>query len=642
MSLTVPCPNCSKKLKLPGPEVFGKAVKCPACGNRFVIKAEGKAKKASPAKKRTAATPPKETLQEEQVPVAAPVGLEARYVFDEPAAPSTTPEFAPSMEDAPSFDFTAPDDTPAFVPPAVSSHGESEADSSSSPVDPIASFKEKRAKKKKQMTIIGVSSAALLAVVGSAVVMMLPKSTPKPVVTTTTTTNTQPTVKTSLQIESPTRGEAIPTNLLPAGVGLVVHLHPAEIWNGPQAAGLIGAMPPSFKPWAEDAIRRYALREPSEIAELTIGIIFGARGVEPKTTAVVRTVEPKPLGDMLQEFPGEIKRFGEARLVETADKAIFIKDESTFAVAPPDLGNELSESQSGPSDYLAAGIDQIVDQTDRDRLFSVVVGVDDFDVHASSLVPEGVIDLANSIIGTLDVPQAFVWSIHPGENLYSEFTVHPRAGTNPIATEQKLLATMSKLPTGIVSQLKLRNPRQQGVRDIVGRYPAMLEAARLSTDVVADSRHGVVDIRTLLPSVAGPNLALGSVLTYNVLAVKPEVIVAAGPKEPVETDNRSVAEKLETVVAGEFQRTPLQEALAYLAEEGKFNLEIDGDALKFAGYTKNMAQTFDMGDVTIKEALRQITVQYDKMAVAIDEASGTLIVLTFQFAEQRGLKPIEF
>lgn len=628
MSLAVPCPNCSKKLKLPSKEALGKVAKCPACGQRFQLSLPKK-QPASPQRKQR-----------------VPVGIDARYVPEEPAQQRQSRAVAAAAPAEDAFHFSPPDETPDFTPPDFSPSDESsagsETGSSETSDDPIAAFKAKRAAKRKKMTTVGVTAAVLFAIVGGAVVMSLPitprqPSQPAPVAAA-------PQIKRpSLQIESPTRGEAIPTNLMPAGVGLIVHLRPAEIWTAGRGSAIVGALPPSLKPWAERAIADLALRTPDQIAELTIGFVFGARGVPPRTAVVVRTVESKPLGDFLQEFPGEIERFDDMRLVKTGDKAIFIKDENTFAVAPVELGDDLPDAIDGVNPYLSGSISQIVEQTDRDRLFSVVVGVDDFDIHGPSLLSESMIELANTVIETTDNPYAFAWSVHPGENLYNEFLVQPRTGTNPVAAEQKLLASFEKVPQTLVNKLKLRNPLQPTVRELVGRYPAMLEAARLSTDIVADTRNGVVDVRTLLPSIAGPNIALGSVLTYNVMAMAPPTqAVVSQPVKPVETDNRTVAEKLETQVEGQFTRMPLQEALGYLADEAKIELEIDGDALKSAGYTKNMAQTFDMGQVTVKEALKQISAQYEKMAVAIDTDASKLVVLTKEYAEKRGLKPIEF
>ena len=659
MSLSVPCPKCSKKLKLPGREALGKIAKCPACEHRFKLALPKKSEPNSGKKKQPSKANPKVAAAAPPAPepelVGAPMGLEARYVVDHSVAEPqlTTPPGIPqppeTEQSLPAFNFDGHDDGPAFTPPDddVDSASPIDSDDSTSepstPSDPVAAFRAKRAAKRKKMTIVGVSAAAVFGVIASAAVMMAPLSPPQQPANPATTAVVQSTKRPSLKIESPTRGDAIPTNLLPAGVGMLVHLRPAEIWSPGPASDIVVSLPPSLKPWTEGMVRRYALREPSEINELTIGYILGARGVEPKIATVVRTVEPKPLGDFLQEFPGQTERYGEMRLIKLADKAIFVKDETTFAVAPPELADELADAAEGRNAYIAAAIDQIVDQTDRDRLVNIVIGVDDFEIHAPRLMPESIIDLANSVLGTLGNPQAVAWSIHPGEHVYSEFVIQPRTGTTPVAAEQKLLAAIEKAPQSLVSRLKLRNPGIEGVRNIVGRFPAMMEAARLSTDIVADSRNGVVDMRTLLPAVAGPNIALGTVMTYNVMAMAPQTqAVASQPAKPAETDNRTVAEKLLTQVEGEFIRMPLQEALGYLAEEAKIELEIDGDALKSAGYTKNMAQTFDMGQVTVKEALKQITAQYDKMAVAIDEDAGKLIVLTKQFAEQRGLTPIEF
>ena len=89
----------------------------------------------------------------------------------------------------------------------------------------------------------------------------------------------------------------------------------------------------------------------------------------------------------------------------------------------------------------------------------------------------------------------------------------------------------------------------------------------------------------------------------------------------------------------DFRRTPLQDAFAYLGEETQVEFEIDGDALKLAGYTKNMPQTFYLGTVPATKALHAILNQYDQMVIVLDESKQAVTVTTKAAAAQKGLKP---
>lgn len=635
MSLSVPCPKCSKKLKLPGREALGKTAKCPACHHKFKL--------ALPKAGKQPGNP------------AAPLGLEPKYVFETaaggapaPASAYEMPVFSGSDAEVPAFNFPTGDNVaPNFdaVPSDPISGGTSATPSTS--VDPIAALRKRRAAKRKKTTAIAIAFVVLLVAGGTAAVMLAPPSQPVVVaVDPSVSANTAPVAAaTRVTIESPTRGEMIPTNLLPAGVGILIHLRPAEIWS--RNGSIEAALPPSLKPWLARSIQEQTDLAPEQIEELTVGIVLGARGVPPQTAMVVRTVEAKPLGEAIQEFsrsvsPTSTKSFDDMRLLTGAERAVFIKDERTFAIAPASLADDLPDSIKGQNPYLSQAISPLIEQTDRDRLVSFVIGSNDFDIHGANLVPQVFLELANGVLETFDWPTALVWSLHPGKNLYSEFVLQPRANGSPVAYEQTLLNTFQEAPQRLATKLRLQNPATEGVRDLVGRFPAMLEAVRLSSDVVADTRFGVVKARTLLPAVAGPNLVLGSVLTYNVFASAPAIVIASTTKAPEETDTRSLAERLQTVVDGEFTRVPLQEALAYLADEAKIALIVDGDALKLAGYTKNMAQSFQMGRVSVQEALRQIVAQYDKMVVARDDNANQITVLTRAVAEERGLKLIDF
>ncbi len=106
----------------------------------------------------------------------------------------------------------------------------------------------------------------------------------------------------------------------------------------------------------------------------------------------------------------------------------------------------------------------------------------------------------------------------------------------------------------------------------------------------------------------------------------------------------SVAERLKFPVDANFQRTPLQEVLQSLCDQVKVGLELDGNALKDAGYTKNMPQTLMLGKVPMNHVLATIASAYPDrgngqgLVVSIDQANNAITVTTRKFAEARGLK----
>ena len=120
----------------------------------------------------------------------------------------------------------------------------------------------------------------------------------------------------------------------------------------------------------------------------------------------------------------------------------------------------------------------------------------------------------------------------------------------------------------------------------------------------------------------------------------PGADVTSLPKAASSELPKTVLERLKTPIDVEFARKPLGEAFAYIGEETKVNFVIDGDALKMAGYTKNMAQTLSLGKVPGSRGIYAIfTVpMQDKLCLVVDDAKMEALITTIPTAEQNGLK----
>ncbi len=102
---------------------------------------------------------------------------------------------------------------------------------------------------------------------------------------------------------------------------------------------------------------------------------------------------------------------------------------------------------------------------------------------------------------------------------------------------------------------------------------------------------------------------------------------------PVKAAVVPVGEKLGKKVSVDFRRTPLQEAIAFVAQEVGVTIDINGDALKFGGYTKNMTQDFSAIDKPAKEVLLIILRKYadpvrPEKSMVIAERDGKLMLTT--------------
>ena len=108
----------------------------------------------------------------------------------------------------------------------------------------------------------------------------------------------------------------------------------------------------------------------------------------------------------------------------------------------------------------------------------------------------------------------------------------------------------------------------------------------------------------------------------------------------------TVAAKLKSEVEVEFAKTPLQDALKFIAEKCEVEIELDGDAFKAAGYTKNMPQTLTLAKATGLEAIGALLKRYEKekvpMVLVIQEDEKKALITTSEFAEKNKLTAFEF
>ncbi len=109
-----------------------------------------------------------------------------------------------------------------------------------------------------------------------------------------------------------------------------------------------------------------------------------------------------------------------------------------------------------------------------------------------------------------------------------------------------------------------------------------------------------------------------------------------------------VADRLKIKMDVDFRRTPLQEAFAFVGDKIKTKIEIEGDALKAGGFTKNMPQTFSGDGMTALEVIAKVLEKYqdpnkpsNTMVIVVNEEKKTITVMTKAFADQQKLTPYE-
>ncbi len=448
----------------------------------------------------------------------------------------------------------------------------------------------------------------------------------------------------------PTSGEPLALRMLPQGVSFVIHVRPALLWsNERQYQELKVSLTEDVTNWIAATLKEVCRRDPEQIEEAYIGFLLGASGTEPEICSVVRLKEPAKMSDLIDEFKGQsvysLEERPDLRLKQDEKYAYLIPDNQTVAISPRMYAAELEQSQKQPFS-MSVALENLMRETDDQRLFTVVGVVRDLQLHYPMMMPVASHQAMEQVVNWLgeDV-EAVSWSVHTDPYFHSEINVHPVATSNPSKVRQRLNAQLKELPVTLMNDVCLKmSPREIRFRDFIGRLPAMVEAIKQST--VSMTTANYVSLTTVLPQKAAPNLALATLFTADEATrtdFAAEVVVADTnkPKLP-----ETIAERLKIPVDAEFNRTPLEQALLYLAGEVDLTMEVDGDALKDAGYTKNMPQTFNLGVVPLEQALAKIVNNYQEvgkvMVMSIDEKTKTIHILTEKFAKQKNMPIYEF
>lgn len=680
-SIAVPCPHCKKKLKLRDKSLLGKKAKCPNCKQAFVLKlpamtpdtgehsvpVESSQKPPASAPQIQQNTPPAtETPRQEQeekiqIELAQPatpvVGTSAKWVPDEPAtpppvvsepAPSGFPQIdtsAPPVVNtspAPNIDTGAAD--PAFPNIAV------EATENAG----VARMRELRRKNAKRRNVTIASIAVVLLLIGiggyfvwdqveetiaSKPVKLAPVTTTKPAVALS-----QPATPAPKVAASPTNGTPIRLLYVPAGTRILIHLRPAELWApGSQGEEFRACLGP-VGIWAEQIIKEICLTGPAQIQELTFCLILGSPGAPPEYAAVIRTTEPFKRSELIAQLDGQRLDDYSFPVYSGEKYSSMIVDDHTYVIGPP--GNLRAAEMAEAREYQSStspGIESVLKQTDRDRHLTIVFDPDEVRRQQDVLLPEKAHPFINEFLDWIgeDV-ETVAWSMHLGsDDFYSEWTFRNSTMIRPGKLAINLKEQLDALPEEMLESVQKMNPGTVGSRKVIGRFPAMLKAFSMANQEQSGERYA--QLVSNLPERAAPNLALASLLTWDE-STRTDFSVKAKPRPTGPQLPDKVVDRLKMKLEVDFKRMPLEEVLAYIADETKTKIILDGAGLKLVGYTQNMRQTMNLGTVSALETLQAIfnTKDQEQMCLIIDETAKTATVTSKPFAQQNNLKMYEF
>lgn len=653
MSVTINCPKCSAGLKLPDRSVLGRKGKCPQCRHRFILEEPDEVQLE---------------LAEPEAPTGVTpdpmVGTSAKWIPDEPPAgdavfpgaaavsatdPAPASPAIPAADAPPAnpFDFSAPPDSNEISQPAV-------PDVSASAVKGSEGSAGDRTPRRRRRSntgpiVVGVGTALFVfCMIGLWWQQSTQAKQDGDQQTTTQTNQAWENEKEDLAASnddaralSPTKGGPIPVDYMPFTPHLLFHIRPAEVWARDRRQQEFTTLLYGLNTWLTDKIREVTRFEPEEIEELTFAMNFGSRTVEPDVAAVVRLVSEQSASDLqLKRFRGQVRPDLPVKIHESDAYSYMMLDAKTFAVAPVTMSDALADAKKF-SRQPSVELEVLLKETDRKRQMTLMFDLTNIDTHREFIFNENLHQLSNEFVLWFgrDI-QTVSWSAHLGpEKFFMETLLHNSAESSPLRVQRHMKGRLSKFPEQIFNAVRMMKPGSNDRLQLIGRFPAMLQATMLGTSTHVGAQY--VRMVTLLPARAAPNLAAASMLAWDQSLVTdfdgPAPVAISRPQLP-----EKIIDRLKQVkVYVDFSGTPLQEALQYVAEEIQTTLEIDGDGLKKVALTQNMRQNHKLGDVTAMKAFDVITTNPDyrnMMVMVVDENAKKILITSRPAAEEAGME----
>jgi hypothetical protein len=394
-------------------------------------------------------------------------------------------------------------------------------------------------------------------------------------------------------------------------------------------------------PLAERAagkIEGLCLYPPSEIEEASFAFGLRSPGEPPDVSALVRLAHPATREEIEKRFGGTPSGKGTLPVFTKGDRALIVRDAQSFAVGPAESAQDMLEARDQPNP-TDAGIEELLKQTDRDSDLTLVFRPDDVDRFRGSLVAPQWTEAAHQLASWLD-PEAVegvVFSVQLADALHLRLVARTRPVTFAPRFAETLKQRLDRLPTDFLKYVQSLRPTAPGSRKLVGRLPAMYKAVALGT--TASSKPRLVTLDSVLPERAAPNLSLA---TYLLLTDSPPSPAGStGALAANREAAKPIAERLKSPVNVDFKRTPLTDAFDAIGSDVGLTFEVDGGALKLAGYTKNTPQTFALKGAPAIQALQKILKAQPKLALLADESKKTIVVTTREAAAAQRKKPME-
>ncbi len=656
-TIEIACPQCGRKLKLPDRSMLGRKGRCSKCRHGFIMQAP--AEKAVQFAEAPAPDHGNRHLEfaaaDENLDVDSDktlMGIAVRFVPEEPMGPG--PAFVPSPAQV-----AALPPTPLAIS-EISSLSEVLADSTGEDdAENLSRVRKLRQQTKRKRLIMGTVAAVVALAAGLGLYASLSKppnkiakkgavSSAQAKAADDAETATDDSTGSGAAAEKP--GEQIALNFVPEGARIVIHLRPADLWQADESAEEFRACLGPLGVWLEGVIKERCQLEPKNIEEALFALIPISRDTF-DVAVVVRSKADLKRSELISKFDGELVDQPKPHYVGK-ERAWIIGGNRTFASAPAAMAQSLAESTETPS-ATSDGVQALLSMTDRKQHFTLVCDLEDVRLGTKTLAPENAQKFLEAIVDFFgDDVDAVCWTLQLGDaaganNMKSQVLVRNRLTRAPAKLQGDLKKKLARLPDDVLELVKMTHPKKIGEKKLIGRYPIMTKIVEQLTRF--ETGHRLVAMKVELPERAGPNLALGTLLTWHQTtlpgfgsAPAAPVVVATKPALP-----DKVADRLKKKITVDFRREFMYKAMEFVSDETGVTIKLDGPGMKDVGVTQNEKQDFAMEDVPATTVLQKILVESTKnkefpngkLVLVVDESTKTATITGVNFAKQKKQTP---
>lgn len=399
---------------------------------------------------------------------------------------------------------------------------------------------------------------------------------------------------------SPTAGEAISLEYIPAGTPLLLHLRPAELLAHPEGVKVLAGL----GPWGETAATTLEEKlgcKLQQVDSLLLGVLTLSSN-ELAFAARVQLAEPTNFAALQQRHSGgRVENIAGQETWRVGELTYFIpKAPNLLVMCPTEFaGDAISAGEVAPS--LVRDLQRLLPHTDSDRMATLMLSPRFLDAGGSRLLIDAGERLRDGLDWLMDrEATAIVISLHWDENFFAELRTTPQLQAQPRRYSQQLAERIRKAATLVEDQMIAGNWPPYA-RKVLARFPAMLRKFSGYTRAAVEDRHVV--LRTYLPLVAGHNLLTASEL---LLTQSPLGSVQVSATTPLQAKEETVEQRLAKVTSLSFPKDTLEQALNLLAEDIGVPITILGRDLQLEGITKNQSFGIDLRDKPAEEILLEI------------------------------------